>query len=108
VNDKCVVFIYRCYIRDDRRSIAVAVQAEAANRLRPGAFAVMQRYWTEGGKGSGLRNQVWIREKNASEPLTKSCEGCTFCQKPVFFVTGEDHSVNLSIGYRANAIEQAW
>ncbi len=48
-----------------------------------------------------------IREKNESEPVMKSCEGYTFCQKPVFFVTGEDHSGNLSTGYGANAIEQA-
>jgi len=33
VNDKCFVLIYRCYIRDDSRSIAVAIQVEAANRL---------------------------------------------------------------------------
>lgn len=54
-----------------------------------------------------MSSQVRIREKNGSEPVMKSCEGCTFCQKPVFLQTGDDYSGNLSIGYGANAIEQA-
>lgn len=54
-----------------------------------------------------MSSQVRIREKNASKPVMKSCERLTFCQKPVILATGEGHSGNLSIGYGANAIEQA-